>query len=64
MHYWSELERAPYIVDVVDWRSVNIPDSSPGYIVGVAVGSILRRTLAACGRGKSLCVRPLVCTQL
>ena len=54
---------------VVDWRSVNIPDLSVAQLGGFAVGSVLGRTLAACGDGKSLCVRPvyvwaLVCTQL
>ena len=44
---------------MVDWRSGNIPDLSPGYIGGVAVGSNPGRTLAACGEDKSLCVRPV-----
>ena len=44
---------------MVDWRSGNIPDLSPGRLGGVAVGSNLGRTLAACGEGKSLCVRPV-----
>ena len=44
---------------VVDWRSGNIPDLSVARLGGFAVGSVLGRTLAACGDGKSLCVRPV-----
>ena len=44
---------------VVDWRSGNIPDLSR--LGGVAVGSNLGRTLAACGGGKSLCVYTGLC---
>ena len=39
---------------VVDWRSGNISDSAPSYIIGaVAVGLNLGRTLDACGGGKT-----------
>ena len=40
----------------VEWRSGNIPDLSPGW---AELGSNLGRMLAACGAGKSLCVRPV-----
>ena len=44
-------------VGVVDWSSGNIPVVAR--LGRVAVGSNLRRTLAAFGVWKSLCVRPV-----
>ena len=44
---------------MVDWRSGNIPDLSPGWAELLWVRISDARWRPSCGEGKSLCVRPV-----